>query len=95
MEEFEANDQRKDLFSRVVKAGKRTYFFDVRSMRSGEKYLTITESIKSFDDAQGRFTFQKHKLHLYKEDYEKFSDGLNDVLSYIKTGIAPPEREYE
>ena len=73
-----------DVFSKPVRAGKRTYFFDVKSTR-GQKdfYLTITES-KRHNNPDGSFTFDKHKIFLYKEDFEKFSEGLQEVIDYIK-----------
>ena len=78
--------EREEIFSRVVRAGKRTYFFDVKATRSDEYYLTITESKRRFNNEQGKFYYEKHKLFLYKEDFDKFSDGLNDVFEFIKTG---------
>ncbi len=71
------------LFSKSVRAGKRTYFFDVRSTRAGDYYLTITESKKFFLD-DGTFKFDKHKVFLYKEDFEKFTENFNEALDYIK-----------
>ena len=73
---------RDEIFSKSVRAGKRTYFFDVKSTRGGDLYLTITESKKRFQD-DGSFYFEKHKLFLYKEDFEKFSDGLSEVIDKI------------
>jgi len=79
------NDQRdrEEIYSKVVRAGKRTYFFDVKATRKDDYYLTITESKKIFDK-EGRFHFEKHKLFLYKEDFEKFADGFTDAVGYIK-----------
>jgi hypothetical protein len=76
-------DDRDDIFSKAVRAGKRTYFFDVKATRKNDYYLTITESKKRFDD-DGRFHFEKHKLFLYKEDFEKFADGLKEVVDFIQ-----------
>jgi hypothetical protein len=73
---------RDEIFSKSVRAGKRTYFFDVKSTRGGDLYLTITESKKRFQD-DGNFYFEKHKLFLYKEDFDKFSDGLTEVIDKI------------
>ncbi len=88
MEEMENNDRQKtEIYSKSVRAGKRTYFFDVKATKSDEYYLTITESKKRFNPEDGRFSYEKHKLFLYKEDFEKFSDGLNDVVNFINTGI--------
>lgn len=78
---------RDEIFSKVVRAGKRTYFFDVKSTKGNDYYLTITESKKRFAD-DGKFFYEKHKLFLYKEDFEKFSDGLEQAIGHIKT-IAP------
>ena len=74
---------REEIFSKVVRAGKRTYFFDVKATRKDDYYLTITESKKIFDK-DGRFHFEKHKLLLYKEDFQKFEDGLYDAIEYIR-----------
>lgn len=95
MEEFEYTDTREDVFSRAVKAGKRTYFFDVKSTRDKELYITITESKKRFDNALGKFVYDKHKIFLYQEDFEKFMHGLQDAYSFIETGKEPPERVYK
>tara|TARA_B100001287_G_scaffold276780_1_gene289398 strand:- start:4778 stop:5119 length:342 start_codon:yes stop_codon:yes gene_type:complete len=73
---------RNEIYSKAVRAGKRTYFFDVKSTRSGDHYLTITESKKKFDQ-EGNFHFEKHKIFLYKEDFDKFKDGLNDVVEKV------------
>ena len=72
-----------EIHSEIVRAGKRTYFFDVKSTRNDEYYLTITESKKSFGD-NGKFHFEKHKLFLYKEDFDKFADSLQEVVNYIR-----------
>ncbi len=92
-------DNRQDeLYSQAIPAGKRRYFFDVKATRGGDKYVTITESRKVFNDKTGDFTFEKSKLFLYKEDFEKFSKGLQNAFSFIETGIQPPpvvdEREF-
>lgn len=71
-----------EIHSKVVRAGKRTYFFDVKTTRNDEYYLTITESKKHFDE-NGKYHFEKHKIFLYKEDFEKFSNGLNEVIGFI------------
>lgn len=94
MEDFDRMENREDVFSRAVKAGKRTYFFDVKQTRADQFYITITESKRRFDNGQGKFFYEKHKLFLYKEDFEKFKNGLSDVISFIETGVIPPEREY-
>ncbi|WP_372933347.1 DUF3276 family protein [Mariniphaga sediminis] len=70
------------IHSKTIRAGKRTYFFDVKSTRNDEYYLTITESKKKFGE-DGNFRYEKHKLFLYPEDFEKFSETLEDVIGYI------------
>jgi len=80
--DFERND-RDEIFSKAVRAGKRTYFFDVKATRKNDYYLTLTESKKKFED-DGRFFFEKHKIFLYKEDFDKFSDGLAEAINFIK-----------
>jgi hypothetical protein len=75
-----------DRFSRVVKAGKRTYFLDVKSTRDEDYYLTITESKRHVDDT-GRFTYEKHKIFLYKEDFAKFVDGVQECVEYVRAHV--------
>lgn len=86
MEEFE-KVTREEVYTKSVRAGKRTYFFDVKEMRSGEKFITVTESRKKFNQATGRFFYEKHKIFLYKEDFDKFSEGLEAAVQFIRTGI--------
>ena len=81
--------EREDVFSKAVKAGKRTYFFDVKETKQGEKYLTVTESKRKFNGDDGSFTYEKHKIFLYKEDYAKFQNALNGVINFIETGEEP------
>jgi hypothetical protein len=76
--------EKEEIFSNAVRAGKRTYFFDVKATRRNDYYLTITESKKRFNK-DGRFFYEKHKIFLYKEDFEKFMEGLEDVVDYIRT----------
>jgi hypothetical protein len=83
MEEGSGNHNREEIFSKAVRAGKRTYFFDVKTTRGNDLYLTITESKKRFNK-DGKFYYEKHKLFLYKEDFEKFSDGLEESISKIQ-----------
>jgi hypothetical protein len=71
-----------EIHSKVVRAGKRTYFFDVKSTRNEEFYLTITESKKRFE-YNGNFHYEKHKIFLYKEDFEKFAECLQNIIEYI------------
>jgi hypothetical protein len=75
-------DKNNEIYSKAVRAGKRTYFFDVKSTKGNDLYLTLTESKKTFVD--GRELYQKHKIFLYKEDFEKFEDGLKDALKKIE-----------
>lgn len=77
------DNRREDIFSKAVRAGKRTYFFDVKATKGDDYYLTITESKKRFAD-DGKFSFEKHKLFLYKEDFAKFADGLKEAIDYIQ-----------
>ena len=81
-------DERSDkdiVYSKAIKAGKRIYYLDVKKSKKGELFLAITESKKIFqgEGENAQYTFEKHKIFLYKEDFEKFSDGLKDVLSFI------------
>jgi len=88
-EEF-ANDQsHEEIYSKVVRAGKRTYFFDVKATRRNDYYLTITESKKRFN-RDGKFFYEKHKLFLYKEDFDKFADSLKEVIDYIREANPQP-----
>ena len=75
-------DDREDVYSKAVRAGKRTYFFDVKSARGRALYLTITES-KKHTHEDGTATYDKHKIFLYKEDFDKFLDGLRDAFDEI------------
>ncbi len=73
-----------EIYSKPVRAGKRTYFFDVKATKgNNDYYLTITES-KRKTDRDGRFSYDKHKIFLYKEDFEKFAEGLEDAVNYIR-----------
>jgi hypothetical protein len=72
-----------EIHSKIIRAGKRTYFFDVKSTRNDEYYLTITESKKNYGE-NGKFNYEKHKIFLYKEDFSRFVEGLQDVVSYIR-----------
>ena len=71
-----------DIYSKVLRAGRRTYFFDVRSTKAGDYYLTISES-KKFTNEDGTFYFKKHKIYLYKEDFENFTNILGEMTKYI------------
>jgi len=71
-----------EIFSKVLRAGRRTYFFDVRETKAGDYYLTITES-KKFTNEDGTFYYKKHKIYLYKEDFDEFSSSLNETSDFI------------
>lgn len=72
-----------EVFSKPVRAGRRTYFFDVKATRNDDYFLTITESRKK-QGKDGSFFFDKHKIYLYKEDFQKFAEGLEEVVEYVK-----------
>jgi len=76
------NKDIEEIFSKSVRSGRRTYFFDVRSTRAGDYYLTITESKRDFNE-DGTPFYKKHKLYLYKEDFTNFKDALNEISDYI------------
>jgi hypothetical protein len=78
----EEKNAKEEIFTRVVRAGKRTYFFDVKATRKDDYYLTITESKKRLGK-EGKVFYEKHKIFLYKEDFDKFTEGLKDAVSYI------------
>jgi hypothetical protein len=75
---------REEVFTRKVKAGKRTYFFDIKSTRANDYYIILTESKKNPDG-----TYEKHKIFLYKEDFNKFVNTLNEVVDHVKTELLP------
>ena len=74
--------EKEEIFSKVLRAGRRTYFFDVRATKADDYYITITES-KKFTEEDGSFHFKKHKIYLYKEDFTAFSEILEDMTSYV------------
>ena len=86
MEDNRGND-REEIFSKRVKAGKRTYFFDVKSTRSNDYYLTITESKRRVNGDS--FSYEKHKIFLYKEDFGKFIEALQGAVDHVKTDLLP------
>lgn len=86
MEENKQNE-REEIYSQRVRAGKRTYFFDVKSTRSNDYYLTITESKRKFKD--DGYVYEKHKIFLYKEDFHKFKDALEETVEHVKTELLP------
>jgi hypothetical protein len=71
-----------DIYAKVIRAGRRTYFFDVRSTKADDYYLTITES-KKFTNEDGSYFYKKHKIYLYKEDFEDFKNALEETTDYI------------
>jgi hypothetical protein len=88
---------KEEIYTKVVRAGKRTYFFDVKATRKEDYYLTITESKKRLGK-EGKVFYEKHKIFLYKEDFEKFTDGLKDAVTYIGNGreeIKPQDKQTE
>lgn len=89
MEEEKKAVRNDEVYSKVVRAGKRTYFFDVKSTRNNDLYLTLTESKRTTQNGQP--SYHKHKLFLYKEDFEKFTDGLQDALDKIQELKQTPE----
>lgn len=93
-EEFdEVNAQERsseDVYSKPVRAGKRTYFFDVKTTKGNDFYLTITESKRKVEK-DGRFAYDKHKIFLYKEDFDKFAEGLQEVIKYIRENCLSEE----
>jgi len=86
VEEHNENE-RQEIYSERVRAGKRTYFFDVKATRANDYYLTITESKRRYKD-DGYF-YEKHKIFLYKEDFNKFVKGLNDTVNHVKEELMP------
>jgi lipopolysaccharide export LptBFGC system permease protein LptF len=83
----ENNNEREEIYSERVRAGKRTYFFDVKATRSNDYYLTITESKRRYKD-EG-YTYEKHKIFLYKEDFNKFTAALNNTVNHVKDELLP------
>lgn len=86
---IEGQNERSDkeeVFTKVVRAGKRTYFFDVKSTRHEDLYLTITESKKRLGK-EGKMFYEKHKIFLYKEDFEKFTEGLREAVDFAGNGV--------
>ena len=74
--------EKEEIFSKVLRAGRRTYFFDVRATKAGDYYLTITES-KKFTNDDGSFHYKKHKIYLYKEDFAEFNEILREMTDYV------------
>lgn len=76
------NGDQEEIFSKVLRAGRRTYFFDVRATKAGDYYLTLTES-KKFSNEDGSFHYKKHKIYLYKEDFSAFAEILNEMMQFV------------
>lgn len=96
MEEFKNERKEQEIvFSKSVKAGKRIYYLDVKRSRNNDLFLAITESKKKFaEDENAPVMYEKHKIFLYKEDFEKFSEGLEEVIKFIKDKCPVTERVY-
>lgn len=84
MNDFENHQNRDTHFSKRIRAGKRTYYFDVKATRGNDYYITITESKRKPGESDDRPFFEKHKLFLYKEDFDKFTEGLHEALGFIR-----------
>jgi len=80
-------NEKVEIYSQRVRAGKRTYFFDVKATRSNDYYLTITESKRRYKE--DGFVYEKHKIFLYKEDFDKFLEALKETVSHVKTELMP------
>src|SRR5210317_2118861 len=80
--ENKVNTEQEEIFSKVVRAGRRTYFFDVRATKAGDYYLTLTES-KKFTNPDGSFHYKKHKIYLYKEDFTAFKEIMDEMMDFI------------
>jgi hypothetical protein len=81
------NNEKVEIYSKRVRAGKRTYFFDIKSTRSSDYYLTITESKRRYRD--DGFSYEKHKIFLYKEDFDKFIEALKETVDHVKLELMP------
>ncbi|EJF09421.1 PUR family DNA/RNA-binding protein [Pontibacter sp. FD36] len=86
---MEENNDKAEIYSQRVRAGKRTYFFDVKSTRSNDFYVTITESKRKFKDDE--FSYEKHKIFLYKEDFVKFMEALQGTIDHVKSELLTEE----
>ena len=84
---------RENVFTSSVRAGKRTYYFDVKETKNGEKYITVTERKRRYNE-DGSYKVEKHKIFLYKEDFDKFADALDDVIEFVESGKIPEKTEY-
>jgi hypothetical protein len=91
-ENYERNDK-EEVFTKIVRAGKRTYFFDVKTTRHEDLYLTITESKKRLGK-EGKMFYEKHKIFLYREDFEKFCEGLREAVTFAASGVVSERVDY-
>lgn len=89
---YERNDK-EEVFTKIVRAGKRTYFFDVKMTRHEDLYLTITESKKRLGK-EGKMFYEKHKIFLYREDFEKFCEGLHEAVDFAASGVVSERVDY-
>jgi len=94
VEPVEDRQDQEEIYSQRIKAGKRTYFFDVKATRGQDYYLTITESKRKLRD-DDTFSYEKHKIFLYKEDFAKFVDALQDAVDYVREELLTPEEVAE
>lgn len=85
MDRYNRDFENNEIFSRKIRAGKRTYIFDVRSTRGNDYYITITERKRRMEDG----SIQKSKIFLYKEDFNKFVEAMNEAVGYVKTDLLP------
>ncbi len=91
---YNNKEQQDGIYSQQVNAGKRKYYVDVKETRGGDRFITITESRKMFDNNSGTFYYDRNKMFLYKEDFEKFQRALQNAFTFIETGeMAPNEEE--
>ena len=84
-----------EIYSQRIKAGKRSYFFDVKATRGQDYYLTITESKRRQHEGEDRVSYEKHKLFLYKEDFLKFAEALQDAIAYVREELLTPDEVAE
>ncbi|MCQ2368955.1 MAG: PUR family DNA/RNA-binding protein [Paludibacteraceae bacterium] len=87
----EDREDKEIVFSKAVKAGKRVYYLDVKKDRRGDLFLSVTESKRKSVTEDGQFIFEKHKIFLYKEDFDKFEEAMTEVLSYMRQAMPAVE----
>lgn len=91
----EEREDKEIVFSKTVKAGKRVYYLDVKKDRRSDLFLSITESKRKSVSEDGQFIFEKHKIFLYKEDFDKFEEAMTEVLSYMRSAMPAVEAPEE